>query len=514
MLNTENNTEFEELNKYNKCIIQLYRALNRQYSKENAISVVGNLIYKGFGYKSMYFDIVENNKTIIIKNLSYKYSDSSDIENNFVSGVFNLKLPINEYKSVIYLEDENSIKKIFPRLDEIVSPSVILSTPVFSRNKLIGIFIVYDTCKRKIAPEFKNLVQLATRELTAVFSRIERHNLVFENMLDLTALENILLYNLEEDQTDINNSLQKIVSILPNATGMKKCILAFIDNDKELLIPYYSNLNVDTIIERKKHFLNKSKSKDSIAITAMKTRKPVIIYDALTDPRCDNESAKKLGIYSIIILPILDIRVKPLGVLCLHNGKYETFSGRQMRFLEIITRYIGLVISNMDYIDDLKTWSKYDWLTGLLNRRAFESIYDKIYNVCKFGKEGFSILMVDIDDFKLINDIYGHQVGDKVLRGVAKCIKQNVRGKDIVARYGGEEIIIILKGIDKIGAKTIANRIRHSIFNLSVDGVSVTVSIGISTYRIDSFDKKNLIFIADQCLYEAKSIGKNQVVSK
>ena len=133
MLNTENNTEFEELNKYNKCIMQLYRALNRQYSKENAISVVGNLIYKGFGYKSMYFDIVEDNKTIIIKNLSYKYSDSSDIENNFVSGVFNLKLPIDEYKSVIYLEDENSIKKMFPRLDEIVSPSVILSTPVFPK---------------------------------------------------------------------------------------------------------------------------------------------------------------------------------------------------------------------------------------------------------------------------------------------------------------------------------------------------------------------------------------------
>lgn len=513
MLDIKDNTESEILNKCAGTIIQLYKALNRQCSKEGAISVTGNLIYKRFGYRLMYFDTVEDDRMVIIKNLLYQYSCNNDV-NSPTFKVFNFKLPVDEYRKVIYLEDKDSIEKTFPRLNEVIVPNTILSTPVFSQNKLIGILIFYDTCKRKMAPEFKYLVQLAAKELTVVFSRVERHNLALENMLNPTALENILLYNPKENQPGTGDPLQKIVSILPDATGMKKYVLALIDKDGKSLTPYYSNFGAGFINEKRKHSLEKLKTQDYKIIDAMERKKTTIIYDALTDKRCDNSRAKRLGIYSVIFLPVLNTHDEPLGVLCLHNGRYEIFSERQIRFLELIAHRIGFIISNMGYIGNLKTWSEYDGLTNLLNRRAFQNIYKELCDTYKSSKKRFSILMADIDNFKLINDTYGHQVGDKVLKDVAGCVKQNVRGKDIVARYGGEEIIIVLRDIDKEEARIIADRIRHSISILSVDGINVTVSIGIVTFGVDSCDRENLINVADKCLYKAKSIGKNQVVSR
>ena len=212
MSDIKGNIESRTLNRYGKHVMQLYRALNRQYDKEGAISVIGNLIYKNFGYRSAYFDAIEDNEMIIIKNLSYQHVGSNyDAANNLAPEVFNFKIPINGYKGVIYLEDRDSIEKMFPCLDKIASPNILLSIPVFSQNRLIGIFIVYDIYTRKMSPEFKNLMQLAAKEFTAVFSRIEKHSLAFENIMGLTTLGNILLYSLEERRTNFNKDRKSVV---------------------------------------------------------------------------------------------------------------------------------------------------------------------------------------------------------------------------------------------------------------------------------------------------------------
>ncbi|HZK58178.1 MAG TPA: sensor domain-containing diguanylate cyclase [Clostridia bacterium] len=510
-----NNMKSKTFDKHGEYIIQLYRALNRQHSIEGAVNVLGNLIYKKFGYRSIYLDTAKDNKTVFIKNLPFQFADDGNRGYEPISGIFNFKLSADEYGKVMYLEDEDKIKGMFSCLGRIISPSVLLSTPVFSQNKMIGVFIVYNTYRGEMVPELENFVQLAAKELTAVFSRIERYNSVFENMLNLAALENILLGNPEEGQTASENPIQKMVSILPEATGMRECILILVDKSGgQTPIPYCSNPDAETVVEEEMYFLNAPENKGCAANVALETKRPVIIHDALTDPRCNNKLAKELGIRSIIVLPTWITSGRPPGVLCLYNGKYEMFSRRQIHFFKVVARRVGLIISNMGYIDNLRTWSRYDGLTDLLNRRTFENIYDKLCDICRFGEEKFSILMLDIDDFKSINDIYGHQAGDKILQNVAKCIKRNVREKDIVARYGGEEMVIILRDIDKKEAEIIANRIRRSILAPSVDGIGVTVSIGISTFGTDSYNKKNLIYIADKCLYKAKSIGKNQVVIK
>lgn len=504
----------QTLNGYEKYLMQLYRALNRQYSKEAAINVVVNFIKKRLGYNTLYLDIIENKGQLMIKDYSYKNTGkSSATEDQLISGVINLSLPIDEYRNQLSIEDHNTLERAFPHLNKALRPYILLSTPVFTQSKLVGLLIIYSKEEyTKIPLELRDLAKLIARELTAVFSRIERQNLAFENMLGLTALENVLLYNIEENLDNTSNPLDKIVSVIAKASGMKKCTIALLDEEEKFLLPHYSNFDYKAKAQGKKYPFDRDKTKDHTAIIAIETKKPVVVVDALTDPRCDPDLAMELGVRSNITLPILNVQGKPLGVMYLDNGQYETFSKRQVLFLEIIARHIGLVISNMEYIGHLKIWSKYDGLTELINRRTFDSLYEEIYNIYRYSEGKFSILMIDIDDFKSTNDTYGHQMGDKVLKSVAKTIRQNVRDKDIVARYGGEEIIIILKDIGKEEAKIIAERIRQSIENLSVDDIRVTASIGISTFATDSYNKDNLIYIADKCLYEAKTTGKNQVV--
>jgi diguanylate cyclase (GGDEF)-like protein len=220
---------------------------------------------------------------------------------------------------------------------------------------------------------------------------------------------------------------------------------------------------------------------------------------------------KRLKILSYIALPILNIHGKVLGILFLDNEKYQTFTKERIRFFEVISKHIGLMLSNAVYLEELFVKSRYDGLTGLYNRETFELLYTKLYDSCRYEDKKFSILMLDIDDFKEINDQFGHQVGDSILREVADSIMNSVRKEDIVARYGGEEIIIALKDSDEEEAKVIAERIRGAVECIEVKNSKVTVSIGISTFRKDSHDKTKLISIADSCLYEAKRAGKNYV---
>lgn len=164
-----------------------------------------------------------------------------------------------------------------------------------------------------------------------------------------------------------------------------------------------------------------------------------------------------------------------------------------------------------------------DELTQLYNRRHFHVCLDQELNRSKRYGNLISLLMLDIDYFKKVNDTYGHQAGDTVLAGVSKIVKSITRTTDIVARYGGEEIVIILPQTSLQGAVKCAEKIRQSIgqkeFKEGNDQtLSVTVSIGVSSLtRIEKLIKdeaKHIIKMADEALYTAKASGRNQVVKK
>ncbi|UAA39762.1 GGDEF domain-containing protein [Paraneptunicella aestuarii] len=158
-----------------------------------------------------------------------------------------------------------------------------------------------------------------------------------------------------------------------------------------------------------------------------------------------------------------------------------------------------------------------DPLTQLLSRRFVDGIFKREIALCEKQKERFGLLMIDIDNFKLVNDTYGHQVGDRVLRDVSSNILHNVRPTDFCFRYGGEEILVLLSAVDKQGVLQKAEQIRQCIESHITcisehKSLRVTVSIGVAVYDGHP-DYQHTINEADMNLYRAKNNGKNMTVA-
>jgi len=171
-------------------------------------------------------------------------------------------------------------------------------------------------------------------------------------------------------------------------------------------------------------------------------------------------------------------------------------------------------------LDKMANEARYDFLTNVKNRRAFDETMIELTEQHADGESDLCLLLIDIDHFKKFNDTYGHQIGDEVLKVVAGALKRTVRGQDIVARYGGEEFAVILPETPPSGAHIVADNIRKLIAQnrLRKKGTNeelspITISIGVSRYRGAKDDSiPEFIERSDAALYRAKDQGRNRVI--
>jgi len=165
----------------------------------------------------------------------------------------------------------------------------------------------------------------------------------------------------------------------------------------------------------------------------------------------------------------------------------------------------------------LEEVSKHDALTGILNRRSFNICFEHEWNKALKSKKSIAMLIIDIDFFKKVNDTYGHQAGDEILKKVAEVIQASARrGDDVAARYGGEEFVVLLPNVILTDAKNIAEKLRVKIENLDCqflgESIKSTISIGVSTIIPKKTMQSELLFNqADKALYEAKNTGRNKI---
>ncbi|MFU0825040.1 diguanylate cyclase [Clostridium sp.] len=169
----------------------------------------------------------------------------------------------------------------------------------------------------------------------------------------------------------------------------------------------------------------------------------------------------------------------------------------------------------IDYILEkyqLKINSCLDPLTGTFTRKCLEEKIEEFIEEADENKNIFSLIIFDLDNFKSINDSYGHQIGDEVLKKVSSVVLENIRNRDICGRYGGEEFIILLPNVDKYEAKKISDRLRKKIKKRVIlgDNVPVTISMGVSVYPEHGYLKYELIEKADHALYVSKELGKDR----
>jgi diguanylate cyclase (GGDEF)-like protein len=224
-----------------------------------------------------------------------------------------------------------------------------------------------------------------------------------------------------------------------------------------------------------------------------------------------------LGAASALVVPLF-VSNRVMGSLQLFRSAANAFAKEDAQLLWILALVAENLLTREYANEGLLRFAFTDYLTGLRTRGYFEQQLELEFKRAERKQQKFSLLMIDIDHFKVLNDTHGHHVGDQLLRDVTSILMKDMREVDTVARYGGEEFVIILPETTETGAVFVAQRLRRAVeqakfFAGSPHSVQhLTISIGVAVYDTDAQFKRDLIEFADAALYAAKHAGRNRVI--
>ncbi|MBK5188003.1 MAG: sensor domain-containing diguanylate cyclase [Gemmatimonadaceae bacterium] len=231
-------------------------------------------------------------------------------------------------------------------------------------------------------------------------------------------------------------------------------------------------------------------------------------------PFSPSEPSRRIGSLAIVPLVVDD---EIIGAICVEGDEEAQLTAVEGELLSMLAPVASVALKNVEQLQDVTKKSNHDALTGLANRRQFEERLR--HHLLEFSRhrQPVSLILLDIDLFKMVNDVYGHEAGDRVLVAVARAAEKTIREIDLCARYGGEEFAILLPQTHLVGASRTAERLRDAVSKLRVPPpnggapITVTASFGVASYT-ESVKAGDLLFpAADMALYQAKSAGRNCV---
>jgi len=240
-------------------------------------------------------------------------------------------------------------------------------------------------------------------------------------------------------------------------------------------------------------------------------RIPLLIEDCSNDPRCSQKNEERKG--SLVVTP-LEKGVEIIGVLEVSSPQFGCWKEEDLRFFSNISNIISLAVTNALLYEKVESLAIKDSLTGLYVRYRFDERLEEEFFRASSSQSPLSLILFDIDHFKSVNDRWGHTIGDEVLETVASLILKSTRGTDFCARYGGEEIAIIMPLTKGENALLIADRIRNKVMETKFgkDGLTVTISGGVAALGPKMLKVEDLFVSVDKALYGAKESGRNKVL--
>jgi len=294
-----------------------------------------------------------------------------------------------------------------------------------------------------------------------------------------------------------------------------------------------NNLQILHVILEAEGYKTIAASNEEDAIERVRLDKPDLIIMALTMPKksglelCDYLKSPPPVTTSPIIL-MRTIREQDYLIEAFEKGVADTIThplnpaeilARVRTHLELqqTQKQLKRLVKEREKLTNLlRKLASTDPLTGLWNRRHLLTIgFQEFNRACRY-KRSLSVLIVDMDNFKKINDEYGHTMGDEILKGVAKSIVGSLREADYCGRFGGEEFVTLLPETDSAGAMRVAERLRQGVEQITIgigeEQVQMTVTVGVASYQLDDSSIEVIIQRANQALYHAKSQGYNRVV--
>jgi diguanylate cyclase (GGDEF)-like protein/PAS domain S-box-containing protein len=325
----------------------------------------------------------------------------------------------------------------------------------------------------------------------------EKYKNVYQVILEMTTLA--LRTGWKEDYYDL--LLKKIVSAIPEAEK-GSCVIR-----KEGYFEFVAACGYDIDKLREVEF-----STEEVMAYSREPNIAQLSEIRLPDGRADKlAEAGTKNLNTILVIPLY-LEGKSIGVIFLDNfKKEEPFTNSDVELAKLLKRYMELLLWKAKTEEKLHYAATHDPLTGVMNRRAFLESGDKQLKLAKRYKRDLSILYIDFDGFKEVNDTYGHDIGDSLLVKICERIEKVIRESDIFARIGGDEFVILLPETDYKNAKKLVERLHESLdvpFVLDGNEIRMVMSIGISTFPDDSESINRLIKIADERMYKNKPFNK------
>ncbi|ADH85737.1 GGDEF domain-containing protein [Desulfurivibrio alkaliphilus] len=305
----------------------------------------------------------------------------------------------------------------------------------------------------------------------------------------------------------------KIVDLLKNALGVEEFCLMLKDPENGLFEVWSADERVlaaagDVCF----------RSGEGISGLVAASGQPILVQDVDQDSRFLHYRGLLQGIGSFLSVPLLGSDGQVFGVLNIHKAKRHGFREKDKEFFCAVAHNLAVALERARLFENVRKEAMHDGLTGIYNRRFFLECAERELHKCQRGSNSLSLLFIDIDHFKDVNDNFGHVFGDQVLRQLAKILQCGIRQSDIPARYGGEEFVVLLPDTNGEAACCLAEKLRSKVAEDLVatppheQPKTINLTVGVASYPEDGKTVIDLLRVADRRLYKGKEEGRNRVV--
>ena len=401
-------------------------------------------------------------------------------------------------KRPIYVRDVTKDPRYIPFLDSTRSE---LAIPLMVRDEVVGVLDCLSDQRDFFDGETIDLLTLFSTQASIALENARLYSLEQMRRSQLEAINAIARQT--TGVLDRDDLLHTTCTLLLQFFAVDHVALALLEDNKLVVRAHAGNLTPTFEAEGPLGI------EHGISGRALESGKPVVLNDVATDPAYIAGFAETK---SEVCLPLLSFGNK-IGVMTLECARTGAFQEADMQALESVADIVATALANAAYVETVKAQANVDGLTGVYNRRFFEKqIAGELDRATRYEK-ALSVIMLDIDHFKKLNDEFGHLLGDEVLKQVSNIFRTQLRRLDFICRYGGEEFAIILPETGGEDALGVADKVRRMIEAHSFPGVPrpVTISLGVAECPAHGVTRDTLVKSADQALYASKLGGRNRV---